>query len=77
MTSEDSRGSQAQLDRHEGGWRGKQKGMKRTLSLSLPVMISLLFSAILCAEPSDKSIASRTAEADGVQLHYLSAGSGK
>jgi pimeloyl-ACP methyl ester carboxylesterase len=50
--------------------------MKRTLSLSLPVMISLLFSAILCAEPSDKSIASRTAEADGVQLHYLSAGSG-
>ena len=35
-----------------------------------------LFSASIYAEPSDKNIVSRTAEVDGVQLHYLTAGHG-
>jgi pimeloyl-ACP methyl ester carboxylesterase len=39
------------------------------------MLILPFFSAILCAEP-DKSIDSRTAEIDGVQFHYLSAGKG-
>jgi pimeloyl-ACP methyl ester carboxylesterase len=40
------------------------------------MLILPFFSAILCAEPPDKSIDSRTAEIDGVQFHYLSAGKG-
>src|SRR2546423_8576501 len=48
--------------------------MKRTPLSIFVVLMST--SLILCAEPSDKSIASRTAEVDGVQLHYLSAGHG-
>jgi pimeloyl-ACP methyl ester carboxylesterase len=35
-----------------------------------------LFSASIYGEPADKSIVSRTAEIDGVQLHYLTAGHG-
>lgn len=66
----------AKLDRHEGDGRGKQRDMKRRLFLIFVMVISTSFSARLGAQPSDKSIASRTAEADGVQLHYLSAGKG-
>src|SRR3977135_2792694 len=48
--------------------------MKRIL---LSIFVGLMStSLILGAEPSDTNIASRTAEADGVQLHYLSAGKG-
>ncbi len=35
-----------------------------------------LFPAPIHAEPSDRNIASHTAEIDGVQLHYLTAGHG-
>src|ERR1700680_4154289 len=35
-----------------------------------------LFAAPIFAEPVDKNIAARTAEIDGVQLHYLTAGHG-
>jgi len=35
-----------------------------------------LFSTSLYGEPADKNIVSRTAEVDGVQLHYLTAGHG-
>jgi pimeloyl-ACP methyl ester carboxylesterase len=35
-----------------------------------------LFAASLYGEPADKNIAARTAEIDGVQLHYLTAGHG-
>jgi pimeloyl-ACP methyl ester carboxylesterase len=35
-----------------------------------------LFSSRLCAESPDKNIVSRTAEIDGGQLHYLTAGHG-
>jgi pimeloyl-ACP methyl ester carboxylesterase len=35
-----------------------------------------LFAASLYGEPADKNIVSRTAEIDGVQLHYLTAGHG-
>ena len=35
-----------------------------------------LFSASIYGEPADKSIVSRTAEIDGVQLHYLTSGHG-
>ncbi len=35
-----------------------------------------LFSASISAAPTDKAIASRTVEVDGVQLHYLTAGHG-
>ena len=35
-----------------------------------------LFSASIYAEPADKNILSRTAEIDGVHLHYLTAGHG-
>ena len=35
-----------------------------------------LFAASLYGEPADKNIVSRTAEVDGVQLHYLTAGHG-
>jgi pimeloyl-ACP methyl ester carboxylesterase len=48
---------------------------RRLLSVSV-VLVSISFSSILGAEPSDKSIGSRTAEVDGVQVHYLSAGKG-
>jgi len=35
-----------------------------------------VFAASLYGEPADKNIVSRTAEVDGVQLHYLTAGHG-
>jgi pimeloyl-ACP methyl ester carboxylesterase len=42
----------------------------------LPVFIFALFSAALRAEATDKNIVSRTAEIDGVKLHYMTAGHG-
>ena len=36
-----------------------------------------LFSGPACAETSDKNIVARTAEIDGVKLHYLTAGHGQ
>jgi pimeloyl-ACP methyl ester carboxylesterase len=54
--------------------------MKRVLCLALAVLglsfVFALFSTPACAEPSDKNIVSRTAEIDGVQLHYMTAGHG-
>lgn len=54
--------------------------MKRMLYPTLAVFGWFFAFALLsppaCAEPSDKSIASRTAAIDGVQLHYLSSGHG-
>jgi pimeloyl-ACP methyl ester carboxylesterase len=50
--------------------------MKRRLFSILIAVMSAAFSAMLGAEPLDKNIVSRTAEVDGVQLHYLSAGKG-
>ncbi len=52
------------------------------LTLSRLVFLSLicfftLFSVGAFADASDKSIASRTAEVDGLKLHYLTAGHGK
>jgi pimeloyl-ACP methyl ester carboxylesterase len=48
--------------------------MKRTL---LSVFVALISTSLIVgAELPDKGIESRTAEADGVQLHYLSAGKG-
>ena len=56
--------------------------MKRVFNLYLALavfglsFVLALFSTPICAEPSDKNIVSRTAEIDGVQLHYLTAGHG-
>ena len=50
--------------------------MNRVLYPILPVFIFALFSAALRAEPTDKNIVSRTAEIDGVKLHYMTAGHG-
>jgi pimeloyl-ACP methyl ester carboxylesterase len=54
--------------------------MKHVLSffLSLAVFGSLLLAApsLACAEAADKTIASRTAEVNGVKLHYMTAGHG-
>jgi pimeloyl-ACP methyl ester carboxylesterase len=50
--------------------------MNRVLYPILLFFILALFSATLRAEPSDKNIVSRTAEIDGVQLHYMTAGHG-
>src|SRR5437660_10570218 len=54
--------------------------MKRVLGLQVTVLGSLslwlLILASLSADPSDKNIASRTAQIDGMQLHYLTAGHG-
>ena len=44
--------------------------------LALAVFCLSLFPQSINAESSDKSITSRTAEIDGVQLHYLTAGHG-
>src|ERR1700730_15346510 len=49
--------------------------MNRVFKLCLaPVVFGL--TAAIYAEPSDKNITSRTAEVDGVKLHYLTAGHG-
>jgi len=56
--------------------------MKRTLNLSASlalsavIMVSVAFPTTTYAQAIDKSIASRTAEIDGVKLHYLTAGHG-
>jgi pimeloyl-ACP methyl ester carboxylesterase len=50
--------------------------MNRVRYSILPVFIFALFSAALRAEPTDKKIVSRTAEIDGVKLHYMTAGHG-
>src|SRR4029077_13592474 len=51
--------------------------MKRLQGCLLLAMFGLnLFSASINAQPSDKNIVSRTAEVDGIQLHYLTAGHG-
>jgi pimeloyl-ACP methyl ester carboxylesterase len=50
--------------------------MNRVRYPILPVFIFALFSAALRAEPTDKKIVSRTAEIDGVKLHYMTAGHG-
>jgi pimeloyl-ACP methyl ester carboxylesterase len=46
------------------------------LSTFCRVGLSFVFAAAIHAETSDKNIVSRTAEVDGVQLHYLTAGHG-
>jgi pimeloyl-ACP methyl ester carboxylesterase len=54
--------------------------MKRVLYLSVALFgsffASALFSMPASAQTSDKNIISRTAEVEGVQLHYLTAGHG-
>jgi len=52
--------------------------MKRTLSLAMfgLLLLSILFPVKGYAHAPDETIASRTAQIDGVQLHYLSAGHG-
>src|SRR5205807_906941 len=50
--------------------------MKRVLYPILPLFVLVFFSTSLYGEPADKNIVSRTAEVDGVQLHYLTAGHG-
>ncbi len=50
--------------------------MKSVLYPILAVFMFALFPAPIHAEPSDKNIMSRTAEVDGVQLRYLTAGHG-
>jgi pimeloyl-ACP methyl ester carboxylesterase len=50
--------------------------MKRVL---YPILFVVMFASVvasLFSEPPDKNIASRIAEVDGVQLHYLTAGHG-
>ncbi len=50
--------------------------MKSVFKLCLALVVCALFSRLICAEPPDKNITSRTAEIDGVQLHYMTAGHG-
>jgi pimeloyl-ACP methyl ester carboxylesterase len=50
--------------------------MKGLLNPILPVLIFGLVAAPIYGEPSDKNILSRTADIDGVKLHYLTAGHG-
>jgi pimeloyl-ACP methyl ester carboxylesterase len=56
--------------------------MKRALDLNLSLALSgwtsvlVLFSTPACGETSDKNIISRTADVEGVQLHYMTAGHG-
>jgi pimeloyl-ACP methyl ester carboxylesterase len=50
--------------------------MNRVRYPILLVFIFASFSAALRAEPTDKNIVSRTAEIDGVKLHYMTAGRG-
>jgi pimeloyl-ACP methyl ester carboxylesterase len=50
--------------------------MKSALHLILAVLVLAFFSARTYGESADKNIAARTAEIDGVQLHYLTAGHG-
>ncbi len=56
--------------------------MKRALNLFLrlatlgPLFLSITFATSAYAAAADEPIASRTAETDGVKLHYLTAGQG-
>src|SRR6266446_2771990 len=50
--------------------------MKSVLYPILAVFMFALFTVPIYGEPSDKNIMSRTAEVDGVQLRYLTAGHG-
>jgi pimeloyl-ACP methyl ester carboxylesterase len=50
--------------------------MKGLLNPILPVLMLGLVAAAIYGEPSDKNIVSRTADIDGVKLHYLTAGHG-
>src|SRR6266403_1939675 len=50
--------------------------MKSVLYPILPLFMLAFFSALIYAEPSDKNIVSRTAQVEGVKLHYLMAGHG-
>src|SRR6266404_3868926 len=50
--------------------------MKGLLNPILPVLMFGLVAAPIYGEPSDKNILSRTADIDGVKLHYLTAGDG-
>jgi pimeloyl-ACP methyl ester carboxylesterase len=50
--------------------------MKGLLNPILPILIFGLVAAPIYGEPSDKNILSRTADIDGVKLHYLTAGHG-
>jgi pimeloyl-ACP methyl ester carboxylesterase len=50
--------------------------MKGLLNPILPVLMLGLVAAPIYCEPSDKNIVSRTADIDGVKLHYLTAGHG-
>jgi pimeloyl-ACP methyl ester carboxylesterase len=50
--------------------------MKGLLNPILPLLMLGLVAAAIYGEPSDKNIASRTADIDGVKLHYLTAGHG-
>src|SRR6202165_1245924 len=54
----------------------KEPSMNRVRYPILLVFIFASFSAALRAEPLDKDIVSRTAEIDGVKLHYMAAGHG-
>src|SRR5438445_9281603 len=50
--------------------------MKSVLYPILAVFMFALFAVPIYGEPSDKNIMARTAEVDGVQLRYLTAGHG-
>jgi pimeloyl-ACP methyl ester carboxylesterase len=50
--------------------------MQSVLYRVLPVLMLGLVAAPIYGESSDKNIASRTADIDGVKLHYLTAGHG-
>jgi pimeloyl-ACP methyl ester carboxylesterase len=55
--------------------------MKRTLNLSTSfaaalLVVSFAFPTVTLAQPGSNAIASRTAEIDGLKLHYLTAGHG-
>src|SRR5437870_9529709 len=50
--------------------------MKRVLYPILPLFVLVFFPASLYGEPAAENIVSRTAEVDGVQLNYLTAGHG-
>ena len=47
--------------------------MKGLLNPILPVLMLGLVAAPIYGKPSDKNIVSRTADIDGVKLHYLTA----
>jgi pimeloyl-ACP methyl ester carboxylesterase len=54
--------------------------MNRVLCLAFALFswfsVLAIFPTLACAEAPDKNIVSRTAEVDGVQLHYLTVGHG-